>query len=62
MPHEYIEECLINRHRVKIITINGFHMYCTILEEFTDHIIVLCDTAKKLVYKHAISTIEPAEK
>lgn len=61
MRQEYIEECVINRHKVKIYTVNGFQMTCIIIEEFSDHIVVLCDGKKKLVFKHGISTIEPAE-
>lgn len=60
MKDGYIETCIINRNAVNVITMNGFQMVCKILEEEADHIVVLCNGKKKLVFKHAISTIEPA--
>lgn len=61
MPSGYIENCIINQYVVNVITINGYQMPCKILEEETDYIVVLCNNKKKLVFKHAISTIEPAK-
>lgn len=61
MSDNYIEECCIARHSVKIITINGFQMVGKIIEHVDESIVVLCGNAKKLVFKHAISTIEPAK-
>ena len=60
MKDGYIETCIINRDVVNVITMNGFQMVCKILEEESDYIVVLCNGKKKLVFKHAISTIEPA--
>ena len=60
MPDTYIEECCINRHTVKIITINGYQMVGKIIEHNDGNVVVLCNNVKKLVFKHAISTIEPA--
>lgn len=60
MPDSYIEECIINMHTVNIITVNGYQMICKILHEESDHIVVLNGNKKKMVFKHAISTIEPA--
>lgn len=60
MKNGYIETCIISQHAVNIITMNGFQMVCKILEEDSDNIVVLCGGKKKMVYKHAISTIEPA--
>ena len=60
MKNGYIETCIINQNVVNIITMNGFQMVCKILEEDVDYIVVLCGGKKKMVYKHAISTIEPA--
>ena len=62
MKDGYIENCIINQHTVNIITMNGFQMVCKILEEDVDHIVVNCGGKKKMIYKHAISTIEPANK
>ena len=60
MKDGYIECCIINQHLVNIITMNGFQMICKILEEDVDHIVVNFGGRKKMIYKHAISTIEPA--
>ena len=60
MKNGYIETCIINQNVVNIITMNGFQMVCKILEEDADYILVLCDGKKKMVFKHAVSTIEPA--
>ena len=59
MKDGYIENCIINRNSVNVITMNGYQMACRILEEESDYIVVLCNNKKKLVFKHAISTIEP---
>lgn len=61
MKDGYIEANIINQNNVNIITLNGFQMVCKILEEDADNIVVLCGGRKKMVYKHAISTIEPAK-
>lgn len=61
MPDTYIEECCIARHTVKIITINGYQMYGKIVDHNDESVVVLCGNVKKLVFKHAISTIEPAK-
>ena len=60
MQEGYIETCIINQNTVNIITLNGYQMFAKILIEETDHIVSLCGGKKKLVFKHAISTIEPA--
>ena len=62
MIEGYIETCINNQHTVNIITMNGFQMVCKILEEYDDHIVVNCGGKMKMVYKHAISTIEPANR
>lgn len=61
MPDTYIEECCIARHPVKVITINGFQMVGKIIEHDDESVVVMCGNVKKLVFKHAISTIEPAK-
>ena len=60
MRDGYIETCIINQNIVNIITLNGYQMIAKILVEGGDHIVVLCGDKKKLIFKHAISTIEPA--
>lgn len=62
MPNTYIEECATSRHAVKVITVNGFQMVGTIIDHNENSIVLLCGKMEKLVFKHAISTIEPAQK
>ena len=62
MKDGYIENCIINQHTVNIITMNGFQMVCKIVEEDADNIVINCGGKMKMVYKHAISTIEPVSK
>lgn len=62
MKDGYIEKCIISRHAVNIITLNGYQMIGVILDEDPAYIVVLCNGKKKMIYKHAISTIEPAKK
>ena len=62
MEDGYIKTCIINQNAVNIITMNGYQMVCKILKEEVGHIVVLCNGKKKLVFKHAISTIEPADR
>lgn len=60
MPNGYIENCIINQNLVNIITMNGYQMVCKIISEEADFIVVLSGNKKKMVFKHAISTIETA--
>lgn len=60
MRDGYIETCIVNQNTVNIITLNGYQMFAEILVEEEDHIVVQCGGKKKMVFKHAISTIEPA--
>ena len=60
MRDGYIETCIINQNTVNIITLNGYQMFAKILVEEEDNIVILRNGKKKLVFKHAISTIEPA--
>ena len=62
MKDSYIAECINNRNCVNVITMNGYQMVCKILREEPDYIVVSCCDKKKLVFKHAISTIEPANR
>lgn len=59
MIDSYIEECINGRKDVCIITINGFQMRGRIVHDFADHVILLSGNKKRMVYKHAISTICP---
>ena len=60
MRDGYIETCIIDQNTVNIITLNGYQMIAKILVEENDHIVIMSGGKKKLVFKHAISTIEPA--
>lgn len=59
MPVTYIDECIVEKHKVRIFTTNGFQMKCVIVHEEDDHFIIEENRQRKLVYKHAISTISP---
>lgn len=61
MLDNYIENCCISGRAVKVFTINGFLMVGKIIEHDDNSIVILCGNVKKLVFKHAISTIEPAK-
>lgn len=61
MRHAYIEKLCIERKPVRVFTINGFQMVGVIIEHDMDMILMLCGNIKKLVFIHAISTIEPAK-
>lgn len=60
MPDTYIEECIKQRHKVVVFTINGFQIRGVIFHEEEEYIIVDVCGKKQMVYKHAISTISPA--
>lgn len=59
MPDTYIEEVIGSRANVAVYLINGFLMKGRIVHESDSYIVVLSDGKKKMVYKHAISTISP---
>ena len=60
MPDSYIDECVHAGHSVTVYTVNGYQIKGKILHDLGDYIVVLSNSKKKLIYKHAISTIEPA--
>ena len=51
MEDGYIETCIINQNMVNIITLNGYKMFAKILVEEEDHIVILCNGKKKLVFQ-----------
>lgn len=55
----YIDEAINSASTMRVITMNGYQMCGKIIGDFADHIIIKSDGKKKMVYKHAISTIEP---
>lgn len=60
MPSTYIEEVIATRANVVVYTLNGFQMRGNIFADCENYIVILSNGKKKMVYKHAISTIEPA--
>lgn len=58
--NEYIKEAVERKLSVRIITTNGYQMCGIIIAEGDTHIVVRVGQNKKMVYKHAISTIEAA--
>ena len=60
MPDTYIEEAMFSRTNVVVYTTNGYQIRCCIVHEADNYIVVLSSGKKKMIYKHAISTIEPA--
>ena len=59
MPDTYIEEVMKGRVSVTVYTVNGYQLKGAIFAECDNYIVMLSNGNKKLVYKHAISTIEP---
>ena len=62
MPDTYIDEIVACRRNVTVYVLNGFRMSGVVVHNSCDYIVLLSDGVKKMVYKHAISTIEPVEK
>ena len=58
MPDTYLEECMFARHECRVITTNGFQMVGVIVHDGGSHIVITVDGKNRMVYKHAISTIE----
>ena len=58
--NEYIRDAISRKLSVKVITLNGYQMCCTIVSQDDTCVIVNVGNRKKMVYKHAISTIEAA--
>lgn len=61
MPDTYIEECVHAKTPVVIITTNGFHMVGVIVYDDEEYIVVKSSGTKRLIFKHAISTIYPEQ-
>ena len=56
----FIEDFIVNKIRAKVITVNGYQIVCSIIAQGENYIIIKAGNEKKLIYKHAISTIENA--
>ncbi|MBQ8426466.1 MAG: RNA chaperone Hfq [Clostridia bacterium] len=61
MQHTYIEALCAERKLVRVFTTNGFQMVGIIIEHDNDIIVMLCGNVKKMIFIHAVSTIEPAK-
>lgn len=59
MADTYIEEAMYGRATVTVYTINGYQLRGTIFSDCDEYIVLLSNGKKKMIYKHAISTIEP---
>lgn len=59
MPDTYIEEAMFARTNVVVYTINGYQIRGVIVHNDDDYIVVLSSGKNKMLFKHAISTIEP---
>lgn len=59
MPDTYIEEVMYARTNIVVYTINGYQIRGCVVNNDEDYIVVLSSGKKKMIYKHAISTIEP---
>lgn len=59
MIDSFIDECINARKEVAVYITNGFKISGIIVHDFTDYIVIKSCGKKKMVYKHAISTIEP---
>ena len=59
MEQNYINDMINNMTNVRVYTINGYQLRGRIMDQSSDVLIIKADKVEKLVYKHAISTIEP---
>lgn len=59
MPDTYIEEAIHAKTPMSVFMVNGFQMRGVIVHEDDDYIVINSDGKRKMLYKHAISTIVP---
>ena len=60
MPDTYVEEAMFRGVQVTVFTTNGYQLRGVITHDDLEYIVLLSNGKKKMIYKHAISTIEPA--
>lgn len=60
MPDTYVEEAMFRGSQVTVFTTNGYQLRGVILHDSLEYIVLLSNGKNKMIYKHAISTIEPA--
>lgn len=61
MAEIYLNEYCANGYDVKLFTVNGFLLSGKIVDYDNECVILLSGGKKKLIFKHAISTIEPSK-
>lgn len=61
MEKNHIEGLINDRTYVKVFIVNGYQLRGRIIDQSDKAIILKADKTEKLIYKHAISTIEPVE-
>ena len=61
MTDTYIEEAINSRKPVAVFVLNGFQIRGCVLADNGDSIVINSGGKNKLVFKHAISTIEPVQ-
>ena len=53
-----LNKALEEKRKVRVVIVNGYKMVCTI-EDFDSNVILCsCSGEQKMVYRHAVSTIE----
>lgn len=61
MPDKYIAEAISSGKPVAVFVLNGFQIRGIVLDDNGDSIVIHSGGKNKLVFKHAISTIEPVQ-
>ncbi len=61
LQDRFLNQARRDRTPVTVFLMNGFQMRGTILSFDQFAVLILSDTRQNLIYKHAISTIQPAE-
>ena len=59
MEQNYINDLINRLTNVRVYTINGYQLRGRIVDQSSNAIIMKVDKVERLIYKHAISTIEP---
>lgn len=60
MEKEFLMKKMREKTPVRVIVINGFPVIGVIVDFDDQALLVECQGKRKMVYRHAISTIEPA--
>lgn len=60
MDNKYIDGLVEDKSSVTVYTVNGYQLKGIIIMNYDDSIVLFSGGKNKLIYKHAISTVEPA--